>query len=209
MSSKLFRGPVGDAGKICVVNAKGEAEFLAMSGAVTISVAGVTTVDSSIDTAGITAKAVTTAKIDDAAVTNNQLDPTLVQSVTVDIAAADVIAGNTTPVVLVADPGDGFALVFHGATVNIHAGTANYDQNQNYIVKYKDGSGVAVSTTLANFMNAGAAGKIGTLKAIATDHLTTASEALVLTSSASPKSAAGDRKLQVIVRYSVVPVVTA
>jgi hypothetical protein len=127
-------------------------------------------------------------------------------------SAAEIIASNTTPLVVLdhsamVTAGELVAtdtLIFHGAILQIDGGADNYDQNQNTIAKYQTaGGGASVSLTLANFFNGGADNKMSTLKPIATDVALEADQDIVLTSSASPKNAAGDRELNVQVFYSI------
>lgn len=133
-----------------------------------------------------------------------ELHESLIRVVSVEFTAAQVIASNTTPLVLMANSDTSKVLVYHDAIVQIFGGSANYDQNQDFIVKYQTaGGGATVSTTLANFMNAGAANKLSTLKQLTTDAVPEAGQDLVLTSSASPYAAAGDRQLRVTLYYSV------
>jgi hypothetical protein len=130
----------------------------------------------------------------------------------VHFTAAQLIASNGTPLVLCDYSADlaaglvsaGDVYVYHDAIVQMDGGTANYDQAQNFIVKYQEaGGGATVSTTLANFCSGGADGKLGTIKQLVTDIVPEAAQDLVLTSSASPKNAAGDRELNVKIYYSV------
>lgn len=129
------------------------------------------------------------------------------RTVELEFSAAQLIASDTTPLVLVQNADAKKILVFHGGSLEIVGGSTNYDQNQNFIVKYQTaGGGSAVSTTVANLMNAGAAGTLKTIKPITTDYTPEAGQDLVLTSSASPYSAAGDRKLFICFQYSVINV---
>jgi len=136
----------------------------------------------------------------------------VVRSATVTISAAELAALNTTPKVLVdhsalvtaGEVASGDVLVFLEAILNVYGGAANYDQNQNSIVKYQTaGGGATVSTTLANFFNGAAAGTLSTIKQLVTDITPEADQDLVLTSSASPKNAAGDRLCRVTTFYTV------
>jgi hypothetical protein len=129
-----------------------------------------------------------------------------IQTSTTLFATALVKASNATPLVLLNHAtlvaagtiASGDALIFHGAILQIDGGTANFDNNQNFIAKYQTaGGGATVSTTLANFMNAGADAKLSTLKPLATDIVPEVDQDIVLTSSASPYTAAGDRALNV------------
>jgi hypothetical protein len=135
-------------------------------------------------------------------------EATVGKSRDVSFTSTQVVAAvTTTTLMLVPAPGEGKALEFLGATLNVFGGSANYDQNQNFIVAYADdGSGTTVSLTLANFMNGAAVGSIKSLKPIATDVALTANSPLVLRSSASAYNAAGDRNLRVKVYYRVVDV---
>jgi hypothetical protein len=135
----------------------------------------------------------------------------MVESTT--FTAAQVIASNATPLVLVdysailtaGQIATGDVLIFHDLVLEIHDGSANYGQNQNFIVKYQTaGGGATVSTTLANFANGAADGALSTCKQLTTDVTPEAAQDLVLTSSASPKNAAGDRLMTAHCYYSVV-----
>lgn len=153
--------------------------------------------DGSIGTNDLAAAAVTSAKV----------EAGLIQKGVVNIA--DPSGAGAQQLLSDAAVGAGFAVDFRGAVVNIHGGTANYDQNQNYTINLQqDGGGAAASTILANFMNGGVAGKTGTLKAIATDYAMAAGKGLALKTSAAPKNVAGDRQLQVTFWYVLVPVLT-
>lgn len=115
------------------------------------------------------------------------------------VSAAEIVA-LTTPVEIAPDPGDGYALEFLGAVLNIYGGTTDYQTSHNLDVSYTDGDGTTVSTTLADFLT-GTKGAIKTLKAITTDVALTASAKLVLVSSANPT--VGDRLLQVRCYYRI------
>lgn len=135
-----------------------------------------------------------------------------IRPITTTHNAAAVIAANVTPLVLVDHSAlvaagtiaAGDALIFHGLVENLVGGTISYDQNENEIVRYQTaGGGAIISTTKANFCNGAAAGAMTTIKAITTDVAPEASQDLVLTFSASPFNAAGDRALAVTTYYSV------
>lgn len=121
------------------------------------------------------------------------------------IPAAAVKTLNATSVTLVSNTDTKVALIFHGATEQLMGGTANYDQNENTTVKYST-TGTIVSTTLANFLNGAADKAMSTLKPIVTDYVVKAGESLVLSTSASPYNAAGNRNLKVTVYYSAIDV---
>jgi len=140
------------------------------------------------------------------------LAKTFIRQAVVNADAAAVIAMNATPIVLVDHSAlvaagtiaAGDVLVFHDCILNINGGSTNYDQNQNCIVKYQTaGGGATVSTTLANFFNGGADGALSTCKQLTTDVVPEADQDLVMTSSASPYAAAGDRLCRFTTYYSV------
>ena len=140
------------------------------------------------------------------------LSKKLIRASTTLFATALVKASNATPLVLLdhsamvtaTEIASGDVLIFHGAVLQIDGGAANFDNNQNFIAKYQTaGGGATVSLTLANFMNAGADAKMSTMKPIATDAVPEADQDIVLTSSVSPYTAAGDRALNVTTYYSV------
>ena len=117
--------------------------------------------------------------------------------------AAQLLAGSTTPLVLVQNSDAQKVLIYHGGTMAVIGGTTNYATAYNSIVKYRTaGGGATVSTTVADFLTAGAVGKVSTLKELATDITPEAGQDLVLTFSANPTL--GDRKLLVKIFYSVV-----
>jgi hypothetical protein len=119
---------------------------------------------------------------------------------------AELVAMDATPLTLIENDDSSKGIVFLGAVFTLLGGSAAYDQNQDTILKYTDAGGVAVSTTLANFFNGGADTYTSTLKAITTDHAVTLGAPIVITSSASPYSAAGDRSLRVQFQYRMVSV---
>jgi hypothetical protein len=134
------------------------------------------------------------------------------RQITTNWSAAEIIAGNVTPLVLadfsvlqaagIVAAGD--ALIFHHLVANIYGGAANYDNNENSIIKYQTaGGGATVSLTLANWFNGSGAGTITDIKQLATVVVPDADEDLVWTMSASPFAAAGDRLLRVTLYYSV------
>jgi len=140
------------------------------------------------------------------------LAKTFMRQATTNWSAAEVKAGDATPLVLVdfsAEVGlgtvaSGDALIFHHLIANISGGGANYDQNENSIIKYQTaGGGATVSLTLANWFNGAGADTLVDIKQLATVVVPDADEDLVWTMSASPYNAAGDRLLRVTCYYSV------
>jgi len=140
------------------------------------------------------------------------LDKSLIRKKAISANSAAVVAMNANPIVILdhsamitaGEIATDDILIFHGAVLQLNGGAAAYDTNQNTIAKYQTaGGGASVSLTLANFFNAGADGKVSTLKPIATDLAPEINEDIVLTSSASPFTAGGDRALAGYVYYSV------
>jgi hypothetical protein len=140
------------------------------------------------------------------------LAKTFIRVSTVDPTVVAIKAINTTPIVLVDFSAEvtagrcasGDALIFHDCVIGISGGAANYDQNQNQIVKYQTaGGGATVSTTLANFLDGSGPGSMSTCKQLTTDVVPELDEDLVMTASASPYAAAGDRLVRYTTYWSV------
>ena len=132
-----------------------------------------------------------------------QLSDDLIRTKNMIFEPATIKAGATTPLVLVPNADTMKVLVFHEALMGVYGGGTNYATAYNSIVKYRTaGGGATVSTTVADFLTAGATGKMSTLKGISTDYTPEAGQDLVLTFSANPTL--GDRKLVVKIFYSVV-----
>jgi hypothetical protein len=136
----------------------------------------------------------------------------LIRSKVCHFTAAEVIAMNATPLVLLdysamlaaGECAANDTFIFHGAILQLDGGAAAYDTNENTTVEYQTaGGGATASLTLANFFNAGADNKMSTLKPLATDIAPEAAQDLVLLASASPYTAAGSRELNVEIFYSV------
>jgi hypothetical protein len=125
----------------------------------------------------------------------------LIHTVETVLTGAQVIALNAAPITVCADPGANKTVIFLGGIVMISGGTTNYDRNENMTIQYT-GSTV-VSTTVANFFNGGASGKLTTIKQLTTDITPIANSALTIACSASPKNAQGDRGAKVRIRYAI------
>ncbi len=92
---------------------------------------------------------VTTGKLDAAAVTSAKIDPTVIQVVEVAITNAQLKALRASPKTLVAAPGAGYYLEFVGATLFLDYGTNGLtESDDNLVIRYTDGSGVAVSDVI-------------------------------------------------------------
>lgn len=170
-------------GKIWIGDASGEAAAFALSGDATMTAGGALTLAKKNIRCAI-------VHFDSAAVIAMNATPCVILDHSALVSAGTIVATDT--------------LVYHGAILQLDGGTAPYDQNQNTIAKYQTaGGGAAVSLTLANWFNGGADNAMTTLKPIATDVALEADQDIVLTSSASPFAAGGDRALNVAVYYSV------
>lgn len=92
---------------------------------------------------------VTTAKLDTASVTSAKLDPTTIQVAEVALTNVQIKALRAAPRTLVAAPGAGYYLEFVSAVLFLDYGTnALTETDANLVVRYKDGSGVAVSQAI-------------------------------------------------------------
>jgi len=159
--------------------------------------------DASIVTADIKDSNVTTAKLAANAVTSAKLDEGTIKYAEVDLSNAQILA-LTTPVVVVAAPGPGKVISFVDAIVIHDVGSADFATAHNVTINYKtDGTGVAVSTTLADpFISGSVADKISTLKQLTTD-ITTAdkttqeNQPLVIKASANPITGTGVGRVKV------------
>lgn len=132
---------------------------------------------------------------------------TTIRYAEVTISAAEMLALNATPKTLVAAPGAGKMLVFHGAVAILDYNSAAYAgiaAGEDLAVKYTNGSGAAASTTLetTGFLDQ-TSDQIRTHKAIATDLTPVANAALVL-HLASGEITTGNSPLRYKVWYSVV-----
>jgi hypothetical protein len=134
-----------------------------------------------------------------------QMANPMIRSVTKVFSAAEVTASDATPLLLVPAPSSKQVIIHFGTALQMVGGTVNYDRNQNFIARYRScGGGAVTSTTLANFCNGAAANALSTLRPLATDVVPEAGQPLVLTSSASPYNAAGNRKLAATTWYAIV-----
>ena len=174
-------------------------------GAGTLGVTGTATFNGavSIIEGALTDASIVTADIKDSNVTTAKLDEGTIKYAEVDLSNAQILA-LTTPVVVVAAPGPGKVISFVDAIVIHDVGSADFATAHNVTINYKtDGTGVAVSTTLADpFISGSVADKISTLKQLTTD-ITTAVKAdwenqpLVIKASANPITGDGVGRVKV------------
>jgi hypothetical protein len=107
-------------------------------------------------------------------------DDRLVQSATVTLTNAQVLALRATPIALVAAPGAGKANIFERVAIEFDRTGAYTESADNMAVKYTDGSGVAVSDTIESTGFVDASADAVVTAGAAASPLVTANAALVL-----------------------------
>ena len=128
----------------------------------------------------------------------------VVSSGSVTVSSAEILALNTTPKTLVAAPAAGSVHEFQGAVLVLDHGGSDYATNGDLVVRYTNGAGTIVSTTVAaaSFLQQ-TGDTIYTLKPIATDHAMTSAAALVLHCLTGDPTA-GNGAVRVYLRYRTV-----
>lgn len=188
------------SGNIFVGNASNIATGVAMSGDATMSNAGVLTIASS---------AISTAKIAANAVTFAKLDPSVLQSATVTLSAAQIKALFDTPVQLVAAPGAGKMIVIDSINWDITFVSAQYTAGGVLVAQYGNtvhGAGPAASASIAAAtLNAVAASTELSQGGVALNVAkTAASNVAVYMSNATADFATGDSTASLTVRFHIV-----
>lgn len=111
----------------------------------------------------------------------DDIHPSVIQYAEVAITVAEMLALRATPKELVAAPGAGYVLEFLSATAIYDYAAAFTESTDDLAVRFTNGSGAIVSTTLdtTGFLTA-TSDQIRTHKAIVTDVTPVANAALVL-----------------------------
>lgn len=114
-------------------------------------------------------------------VQSDDLHPATIQYAEVAITVAEMLALRATPKTLVAAPGAGYVLEFVNALFVFDYAAAFTESADDIKIKFTDGSGATVSTTLdATGLLDATSDQIRTLKPITTDLTPVANAALVL-----------------------------
>lgn len=138
--------------------------------------------------------------------TANPIPGTRIEFAEVTVSSAEVLALNASPKTLVAAPGAGYLLEFLGAVIILDYNSVAYDgvaSGEDLVIKYTNGSGAAVSTTLetTGFIDQ-TSDQIRTIKPLATDITPAANAALVL-HMLTGEIATGNSPLRLKVKYMV------
>ena len=137
---------------------------------------------------------------------SDDLAPETIQYAEVEITSAELLALAATPITVVAAPGAGKVLEFVSATVILDKGATAYDDaaaDGDLAIRFTDGSGVIVSTTLdADTFIDGATDQIRTLKPLTTD-ITPVADAVLVLDNTGAEFTGGDGVLRVKVAYRV------
>jgi len=151
---------------------------------------------------------VTTATIVDENVTSAKIDPTVIQAVTVDITATEIVGtaagdiGHSAGAVLVAAPGAGYIHEFISATLSYTFATAAYTGGNNDLVIRQGTTAVSAAIADADLIGDSASdiAYVGSLAAA--DIKLTANSTLNLAGTAytQPGTAAGTLKVHVLYR---------
>lgn len=135
---------------------------------------------------------------------SDDLAPNTIQYAEVAISIAAFKAARGTPVPLVAAPGLNYVLEFVSALFIMDYAAAYTESSDDIIIKYTDGSGAAVSTTLeATGLLDATSDQIRTIKRIVTDVTPVANAALVLFNTGDGEWGGTGSPIRVKVAYRV------
>lgn len=136
--------------------------------------------------------------------TRDLKNPTDVNSVSVTLTPAQILASFTTPVQLIAAPGAGYVIAVESVTASIAYVSAAYATNTTQKISYTNGAGAAVTANLAAIVTA-TADKVVRVSGIEAETVLTANAAVVI-STLTGNPTAGDSPLTVSVTYRVLPI---
>lgn len=132
---------------------------------------------------------------------NNQAEIKIKQTT---IQSADVLTLNATPVELVADPGDGYAISVHKVIATVDYWSSAYATNTTLEIRYTNGSGTKVTADITWLLDAtwDKAVSVGGIEAEL--ELTASENVVAVVATGDPTGGDSDIKLTVI--YSVVKI---
>ncbi len=174
--------------------------------------------DLSVTSGKIATNAVTTGKILDSAVTSAKIDPTVVRVATGTIASAQLRAMYTTPVILIAAPGDNNYIFVENVVLNSNFGTVVFANGGVVKVQYDitaAGAGVAAAQTVAgaDFITLTSAdklmllnGALGTASNSTAITIATVENLPISISNATAAFITGDSDLVWSIRYRILPI---
>jgi len=121
-----------------------------------------------------------------------------------ELTSAQVLALNTTPISLVADPGAGYGIVVHRITGAVDYNSAAYATNTTVEFRYTNGSGTKVTADMAALITA-TADKVVTVGGIEAALVVTANAAIVAVA-ATGNPATGNSPVAFDVEYTIVEI---
>ncbi len=147
-------------------------------------------------------------KTDAGSVLITSTDPTLLQSATITISSAELLALHATPKTLVAAPGVGNSVVLESAILFLAFNSAAYDGiagAEDLEIRHTNGSGQLFATIeTTGFLDSGA-NAVRFVKATTTAAITPTDNAPLVINLASGEIATGNSPLKVKVNYRVIP----
>lgn len=130
------------------------------------------------------------------------------QSASVTITAAQLKALNTTPISLIAAPGEGYALALDSAVLFLDYGTAAYDgiaAGEDLNIRYTDGSGALVATIETDPFLTATADALRYVQPTTAAAITPVANAALVLYMATGNIATGDSPLKLKLYYRVIP----
>jgi hypothetical protein len=130
------------------------------------------------------------------------------QTASVTITAAQVKALNTTPITLIAAPGEGYALALDSAVLFLDYESAAYDEiaaGEDLNIRYTDGSGQLVATIETDPFLTATADALRYVQPATTAAITPVENAALVLYMATGNIATGDSPLKIKLYYRVIP----